>query len=157
MAVLLSLVAPGVDVAHASIKGASSDFAAMGASSGTWLAAVLASSADTTNPQSAYSFTTKVGSVDNFMSLRNFGTLSMVSATSTLTVGTDHKKDYQLQTCTGTWPDTTNSMTVTSYPMPIAVGASVRLRVLDNQSDKTDTLSISLARVDVQAATTTNS
>lgn len=168
------LAALGVDLAYASVKSVSSNSSIVTASSGTWSEVVVATST-TANTLSAYSFATKGGTVGNFMSLRNFGTLNNLTVTITLTVTTTGTRTNQLQICSTTWNESTGScptgtittimtttsanspQTVTSYPMPIAAGGSVRLRVLDNQSGHTDTISISLARVDTRAATTNNS
>jgi len=173
LCVLLTVL--GVDFAYASLKGASTNSSTVIVSSGTWSEVVVATPS-TANTFSAYSFTTKGGTVGNFMSLRNFGTLNNVTVTITLTVKTTGTKTNQLQVCSTTWNESTGAcssggtittimsttsftspQTVTSYPMAIAIGGSVRLRVLDNQSGYTDTISVSLARVDTRAATTTNS
>lgn len=184
VALVVSLTAPGADLAYASIKGVSSNSSTVTTSSGTWSVVAVASSTST-GPLTAWTINPVIksttGATGSYFSLKNLGTLSMLSASITqTTTGTPTGQTtytVNLDYCTGTWTvtsgacsgtifsimtntkATTNTGTFT-FPTALAAGASIQVRaqyVSSPPQTISDTISISVAQVNACAATTTNS
>lgn len=184
VALLVLLPALGADFAYASIKGVASTSSPVAVSSASWSVVAVPATAPSTNTHSAYTFATTGGTLNNFFLLVNFGTLSTRTVTITLSATlTGSSKTVQLQKCSTTWDAAgnctsgatstlvtvcsggkgtcaTNNGQAFSYSIPLPVGSSIQLRLLDNETSphpKAGTVSVAIARTDVGAATTINS
>ena len=129
-------------------------------SSGT-LSAVIVATSLTANTKTSYAIGQANTITGNFASLVNFGTIPLASETLTVTRnGGGSVSVLSLQYCTGTWNETTGvcstgAITILTVPagttsvsqliaLPMAAGASWRLRLTSSQTGQSVTLSVTV-------------
>ncbi len=128
--------------------------------SGT-ISAVIVATSGTANSKTAFSIGQANTTSGNFASLVNFGTIPLASETLTVTRnGGGSVSVLSLQYCTGTWNETTGvcstgAITILTVPagttavsqliaLPMAAGASWRLRLTSSQTGQSVLLSVTV-------------
>ena len=165
--------------AHSALTATFTNSTAQGFSSGTWAVVPVATNTST-GPLTSYVMTGIARDTSTtkgtYFSIRKLGTLQTISMSITQTTTGTGSYTVPLQYCTGTWTETTGacSGTVTTimtntnassltqtFTFTLAANASLRARVQYVKSGGAatvnSTISISVSRSDVRAATPVSS